>query len=235
MLQEFTTVGLLHTLVVRPVLKNNGVVQHVKNNRGCHHTSKRLPWLIWGSASTNKITNTFNDHPFNFQVMGCYKNTWKGIIIIKKNVKTIQLINELRQPQFKQLSEKKAWTKIQAWTGFEVMTSLTPLQCSTTGNWWFCESVIIDIEAKRWKHIWEIHNTWTVSENSFTRDHFIYVLSLRCCTWKRKRGWTNPECSLAIGFLLMATQVFYHFKVLLNVIGVVTLSVKFSSFMSGLV
>ena len=44
--------------------------------------------------------------------------------------------------------EIKAWKKIQAWTGFEPMTSAIPVQCSTdwaikpSGSWLLCEFVI---------------------------------------------------------------------------------------------
>ena len=52
--------------------------------------------------------------------------------------------------------EKKAMKKIQAWTGFEPMTSAMPVQCSTnwaikpTGGWSYCEFVIYPWRMNKW-------------------------------------------------------------------------------------
>ena len=97
--------------------------------------------------------------------------------IVAYDLMLFQLDNLCRNSCIRNLSscEKKAWKKIQAWTGFEPMTSAIPVQCSTnwaikpTGSWSLCEFVIYPL--RRWDeseymkiHTFELRNKEWISE-----------------------------------------------------------------------
>ena len=102
--------------------------------------------------------------------------------------------------QLKQL-RKESLKKIQAWTGFEPMTSAIPVQCSTnwaikpTGSWSLCEFVIYPL--RRWdesenSYIWTAEgriNKWMIIAGNCSHDHrFLLQMKHKATDFKR---WSN--------------------------------------------
>ena len=99
--------------------------------------------------------------------------------------------------------EKKAWKKIQAWTGFEPMTSAIPVQCSTnwaikpTGSWSLCEFVMYPLrwwdESEYMKsHIFELRKKEWINEWSLQLYHATGIKQLRW-SFRQYRATNVPE------------------------------------------
>ena len=92
--------------------------------------------------------------------------------------------------QPKQLRKDSLKKKIQAWTGFEPMTSAMPVQCSTnwaikpTGSWSYCEFVI---------YPWKMNQSWTGFEPMTS------AMPVQCSTnWAIKPTGSWSYCEFVI-------------------------------------